>query len=191
MSALRTFVALDVGPEARAGLAGWMAELGPRLPGFKWVEPENLHLTLRFLGETPAERLPALREALAAAAAEVAPFELVVRGAGAFPDAGAPRVLWAGVEATAALAALQRRVEEAVRGLGWEPEGTPFRPHVTLARARHPRPRADATAALAAAGTRVWGRMAVREVVLQRSTLTPAGPVYDPLGRFPLGRELR
>ncbi len=185
MSALRTFVALDVGPEARGGLARWMAELGPRLPGFKWVEPENLHLTLRFLGETPAERLPALREALAAAA-QVAPFELVVRGAGAFPDAAAPRVLWAGVEATAALAALQRRVEEAVAPLGWPPEPGRFLPHVTVARARAVRRRPELAPHLAAVAGRVWGRVEVREVLFLRSTLTPRGPLYEPLGRFPL-----
>lgn len=187
MSAVRAFVAVGIGAEARARLAAWMGALRPRLPGLKWVEPENLHLTLRFLGETPLSLLPDLERALREAAAAVPPFTLAVRGTGAFPGLARPRVLWAAVEAGAGLAALQRRVEEAVGRLGWPAEDRPFHPHVTLARVREERPRADAAAALGAAAAREWGRTTVDEVLLLRSTLTPRGPIYARLASFPLG----
>lgn len=184
---MRTFVALALDAPARAALASWMAEVRPVLPGFRWTEPENLHLTLRFLGDTAPGALPRLCEALAAVAAGFPGFPLTLRGAGAFPHAGAPRVLWAGAEGGAVLPALQSRLEERVRALGWAADTKPFRPHVTLARARDPRPRADVAAALAPVRSRPWGIVAVEDVLLMQSTLTPAGPVYTPLARFPLG----
>lgn len=187
-AAVRAFVALELEEEARRTLGEWMAETRPRLPGFKWVEEENLHLTLRFLGDTPTARLGELERSLAAAAAGVAPFAFAIRGAGAFPDAAAPRVLWAGVAAGPELAALHRRVEEAVRALGWEAERTPFRAHITLARARAPRPRPDVAAFLAEVADCFWAPSRAAEMTLFQSTLTPAGPVYRPLARFPLGR---
>lgn len=185
-AALRTFIAVALDGAARAALAAWMAEVRPALPGFRWTEPENLHLTLRFLGDTAPGALPRLCEALAAAAGGFPAFSLTLRGAGAFPHAGAPRVIWAGAEGGPVLPALRARLEERVRVLGWAADTKPFRPHVTLARARDPRPRDDVAAALARVRSRPWGTVAVDEVLLVQSTLTPAGPVYTPLERFAL-----
>lgn len=187
MTVLRTFVALWLDEPARQALAGLQRELAGELRGLRWVEPAQLHLTLRFLGDTPADRLPGLQEALAFAAAASRALRFTVQGAGAFPGPARPRVLWAGVRGGEDLAGLRRRVEEAVRGLGWPAENRPFRAHVTLARARDGGVAGDVAGALARRAGRTWGTVEAGALVLVRSTLTPAGPVYAPLASFPLG----
>jgi len=102
----------------------------------RWVRVDGLHLTLRFLGATPDVRQPALAAAIEAAIRGVAPFRVVLSGGGAFPNPTRPRVLWIGiVEGVKALASLAGQLNGLLRPLGWPPEGRPFAPHLTLARA--------------------------------------------------------
>lgn len=190
MTVLRTFVALLVDDRTRTALVRLQRELAGGITGLRWVEAANLHLTVRFLGATPEADVPRLCDALAAAAGGIDHFSFVVRGAGAFPGPREPRVLWAGVRAGEGLAALHRRVEEAVVGLGWPAEPRPFRPHITLARAqgRRPQVRGDVAAALALRAGCTWGTVAADNLVLMRSTLARGGAVYTPVASFPMGR---
>ncbi|MCY3761352.1 MAG: RNA 2',3'-cyclic phosphodiesterase [Gemmatimonadetes bacterium] len=181
---IRTFVAVEPPAGLRAALAGVPAAASlPQGAPLRWTPPENLHLTLRFLGDTPEEQLAPLADALGAIAAGAASFELELGGAGAYPDARAARVLWVGlVDADRKLRRLRNEVEAAVRGLGWKREGRRFQPHLTLARLRRP-------TRLPAGGwieTVPRCRFAVEEVSLIRSTLKPAGAEYDVLHRAPL-----
>ena len=183
---LRLFVAVTLPPEARDALARVIATLRDAgLRGVRTVAPEGVHVTLKFLGNVEAGRVPALAEALDAAAGGVAPFELAVEGAGAFPDARAPRVLWAGVAGdTDALAALARRVDEACAGLGFPRERRAFSPHLTIARLRASATAEDrrrAAEALAAIRLDDVTPFAVDAVRLIKSTLTPSGAVYETL----------
>jgi 2'-5' RNA ligase len=137
----RLFVAVPVADEIRAAIREIMekvagASIDERAYGQpRWVRVEGLHLTLCFLGATPDERQPALAEALAAAAAGVAPFRIVLSGGGAFPDQHRPRVLWIGISQGAPqLADLVRRMDTSLVPLGWPPEDRPFAPHMTIAR---------------------------------------------------------
>lgn len=187
MSMIRAFVAIPLDEPVRSGLASWQAELRACLDGFRWVEPGNLHLTLKFLGDTPEGRLDAVRQALAGVAGRYRPFRVEVCGAGAFPDARAPRILWAGVADSDDLARLYDAVEVALAGLGWARDPRGFRPHLTLARAREPR-RRDVADRLAPVGRRRWGEMVVTAFTLFQSTLTPDGPIYTPLQEFALSR---
>ena len=181
---IRTFVAMEPPAGLRSALAGVPAAASlPATASVRWTPPENLHLTLRFLGDTPEEQLAPLADALDAIAAGAASFELELGAAGVFPDARAARVLWVGlVDADRKLRRLRNQVEAAVRGLGWKREGRPFQPHLTLARLRRP-------TRLPAGGwieTVPRCRFSVKEISLIRSTLKPAGAEYGVLHRASL-----
>ncbi len=125
---IRLFVALGLPDEIRHRLAG----LAGGVPGARWVEPHNLHLTLRFIGETDEGRLADLDDALRTI--RTPPFELTLDGAGQFGSGRKIHTLWIGAERSEALLHLQAKVESAVVRAGFAPEGRKFTPHVTLAR---------------------------------------------------------
>lgn len=127
---LRTFVALSI-PEDVVDQLTWM-QAG--LPGARWVDPENLHLTLRFVGEVEGHVFEAIARALEGVA--VPPFPLTLAGLGHFPPRGQPRNVWVGVAPSEPLTRLRDRVERAVVAAGVAPEHRKFHPHVTLARLR-------------------------------------------------------
>ncbi len=137
---MRCFVAVLLPDRVRAGLAAVCDELRGQTRGLAWVRPDNLHLTLRFLGEVEPVTLERVREAVTAAAMAVPPFTVTLGGLGGFPSGAAPRVLWAGVGTGAdGLVALQAALEAGLVARGLPAEPRPFHPHVTLARARDPR----------------------------------------------------
>jgi len=178
----------------RAQLARAQEELqqagGPAAALLRWVKPDNIHLTLQFLGEIAADVVPRVSEAMQRAVAGETAFEVVVRGLGGFPSLRQVRVLFAAVEAPPVLARMQRRIAEGMRAFNIEPEAREFRPHLTLARAKETRSAGGAerlARAVAAMREKEFGRMTVREVVLMRSDLRPEGPVYTPLARAALG----
>ena len=132
---VRAFLALPLPEEQRRLLATHVEECQRRAPGYRWVPAENMHLTLRFLGSVQPDAVERLRGHLG----EVrrAPFELGLDGRGSFGPRAAPRVVWLGVERDVqSCASLAAALEEACRWAGMEPESRPFRPHLTLARAR-------------------------------------------------------
>jgi RNA 2',3'-cyclic 3'-phosphodiesterase len=151
----------------------------------KWVRPENIHLSLKFLGDVDEARESELRQALkraAGARAEPRPVTLQIAGFGVFPDYHRPHVLWAGVTADPGLELLQHGVEQAFAPLGFPTEARTFRPHVTLGRAaRDARPRDFRGLEEVLAGTVFDESVTVDEVDLMQSTLQPGGggPVYQ------------
>jgi 2'-5' RNA ligase len=139
-----------------------------------------------------AGRLERVAEALASLAAQAEPFELALRGLGAFPSPTRPRVIWAGVATVgSALAGLAAGIEEALAALGFAPEARPFAAHVTLGRVREPRRDPALTAALAVGAGRDFGGFRVERLALMRSDLSPRGAHYTPLGSWPLGPVIR
>ena len=172
----------------RAALGAAVEGLRPATRGIAWVAIENLHLTLKFLGGVEAARLGDVLAALRQAAAGAVPFELAIRGLGAFPSVTRPRVIWAGVvEGAAAVAELAARVDVALAGLGFPRETRPFAGHVTLGRVRAPRRDTGLAEALGPAATRDFGRVRVARLSLMRSDLAPRGARYTELGGAPLG----
>jgi 2'-5' RNA ligase len=135
---LRLFIAVPASPEAIAATVSLLDGVrATHSDAVRWVRPEGLHVTLRFLGATPPARVGPLGAAIAAAARGEPPFEVALAGAGAFPDVRRPRTLWLGIAAGAdRLAGLATRLEAPLAELGWAPEGRPFRPHLTVARTR-------------------------------------------------------
>jgi len=177
MSTIRAFIAIDLSPDVKRTLGDVAATLGGRAPSaaVRWVRPEQMHLTLRFLGDTPAGKLPALSAALDALAAGHAPFALRLTSVGCFPNAQRPRVVWVGLGGEEQkLLALVAGLEAALRPLGWPPEDRPFRAHLTLGRVKDER---------AAQGVE-WSinvpalDVPVTAVHLIESQLRPDGSVY-------------
>jgi len=184
---MRLFLAIGLDAPLRETLSTVSAALRRRWPARgSWVRPEHLHLTLRFLGEVDPVRAAALGDALAPALSDLAPFTLRVAGLGAFPNPARAAVLWAGITACPELLQIHATIENAVRDCGFPAEDKPFSPHLTLARIRERVKVPDGAALLQALSSDVAGEVRVREVVLFESRLSPAGPTYSVVRRFPL-----
>jgi 2'-5' RNA ligase len=185
---IRAFVAVDPSEEARAELGRIQRALAEGLAGqprFKvsFPKPENLHLTLRFLGNVSAERLDAIGTALAEVGGTDR-FEIAFDTLGAFPDARRPRVLWIAPSRGDELKALAKRVDGVLAELGIPPEDRPWSPHLTLGRVRRAGRSADRV--LETVSPRDAVTSPVTEVVLYRSELHPGGPRYTAIKRVPL-----
>jgi 2'-5' RNA ligase len=176
---VRLFVAIALPEDLRARLAG----LQQGLPAARWVDPDNLHLTLRFIGEADSDQAQDLDAALSQVRAER--FAVSLAGIGCFGQGRKTRALWAGVAPAAELDRLRRRVEQAVQSAGFAPEGRKFKAHVTLARFKgDPGPRLhDYLACHASFGAEAFE---VREFVLYSSFLAQSGAIYTPEVVYPL-----
>ena len=186
---LRTFVAVELSGPVRARAEELIAALDGTAAQVKWVEPHNLHITLKFLGDVHERAIIDVCRAVAQGAAEVEPFDLQLRGAGAFPNAARPRTVWLGAaEGTPEMVVLHDRVEAELAKLGFRKEHRRFQTHLTIGRVRGGGP------GIAQLGERLQqhadfpaGRMTVDKLTVFASTLTPAGSIYDVLGTARLG----
>ena len=187
---LRTFVAVEINAPIRAGAGELIAALGGTAADAKWVEPHNLHLTLKFLGDVQQREIARVCQAVAIGASEVEPFELEVRGAGAFPNAARPRTVWLGGGiGTEQMVVLHDRVEAALAELGFREEHRRFQPHLTIGRVRGGGSGiAELGKLLQQHADLLIGSMTVREVAVFSSTLTPSGPIHEVLGSASLGK---
>ena len=188
---LRIFVAVMLPAEAREAIARLIHALrAADLTGVRLVDPDGVHLTLKFLGNVDRSLLPTLTDALDAAGDGAAPFELHLSGVGVFPERRSPRVLWAGVKGdTEPLTALARSVDDACFTLGFSRERRPFSPHLTLARVRetasaHERQRSASI--IKDIGLAPTQPFSVQEFHLVSSTLTPSGPIYETVHTIPI-----
>jgi RNA 2',3'-cyclic 3'-phosphodiesterase len=181
---VRLFIALTPPPEVQRTVWEAFRPLRARDLPVKWVSPEGVHVTLKFLGEVGDERRDELIAALAAAAVGTRPIPLAVRGAGVFPDTERPRVFWAGVQPDGALELLADSVERSFAALGFPTEGRPFRPHLTVGRARrNARPRDFSGMDRMLEGVVVAAEAVLETVDLVRSTPGPEGSVYHTVHR--------
>jgi RNA 2',3'-cyclic 3'-phosphodiesterase len=183
---VRLFVAVDPGERLRADLATRL-DTWRRIWDLNWVRPQHLHITLRFLGEQPADVLPGLDEALADAADRITPFRLGTGELGVFPNWQRPRVFFLQLVDDGALEALAAAVNETIdaRIPGGRDDNRRFRAHLTLARIKHPLDRPDREAIRAVAAP-PFQSLDVRDFRLIESRLTPQGPIYAERRVFPL-----
>ena len=181
---IRTFVAVELSDSIKAHIAADIAQLRQeQIDNMRLVRPEGVHLTLKFLGDIDANRVPTVAEAMTQAAARHAPFSLALGQPGVFPNANRARVLWIGVEGDLQLLRLlQSDIEEALIATGFPPEKQRFNPHLTIGRMHHRASREDrrrATEALAALTLPEDRTIAVNAISLMKSTLLPGGAIYD------------
>ncbi|HET6373706.1 MAG TPA: RNA 2',3'-cyclic phosphodiesterase [Candidatus Polarisedimenticolia bacterium] len=185
---MRLFVAVDLPEELRRRLGSLAEELRGDLEGVRWVRPEGIHLTLKFVGEMEESRMAGLsRELAARVPGSVAPFQVRVSGTGVFPASGPPRVVWVGLhEETGSLANLQQRVEQAALASGIPAEQRAFRPHLTLGRVADGRGRRTLRETLVASSGIDLGAFTVSSVCLFRSLLKAGGAEYQRLEEYGL-----
>jgi 2'-5' RNA ligase len=188
MARLRTFIAVDLGKPLRDRCAALQENLARTGADVKWVEVENLHVSLLFLGEVDDREIAALCRVVADKCGERPPFPMSVATVGCFPNSRRPRVVWVGVgEGSAELVELHDALEPPLLDLGcYRREQRVYTPHITLGRVRSDRAGDQLAAALPRHANWRAGETEVREVLVLSSQLAPQGPVYTVLSRAKL-----
>jgi 2'-5' RNA ligase len=178
---MRLFIAIPLPKPTDQYLADIIRSLRKPGDGIKWVDPRNIHLTLRFLGDTDERLVPSICKEISDVASICRVAECTLGRVGAFPNLNRPRVIWIGLETNVdMLKNVASKLEQRVRAIGFAPEDKPFKPHLTLGRVREGTP-------LVSVDTEAASRFAppepvrVDRMILFQSTLTPQGPVYKPL----------
>jgi len=182
---IRAFLGIDITDKSLFPLITETQEhLDPAGAKMKLVEIENIHFTLRFFGDTPVSRVDEIESCLRRIRFE--PFEIQVKGVGAFPNKHKPRVIWIGATMNAQrIQALKREIDSNLEELGYTPEKKRFTPHATIARVRHIKDRQIISSNIENLAEKSIGPMTVSHFSMKKSTLTPSGPIYDTLWQIP------
>lgn len=193
MSLLRAFIAIELPAHVCDAIQKQTARLRQSLGDdlIRWVPTRNMHLTLKFLGDTSTSYLDFLKQLLAREADSHPQFDLQLGGLGSFPTRRNPRLLWIGIHAPADLASLQRNIEMGASRLGYEQEERPFSPHLTIGRVRQNTSPLDSQKVRAALETIQLGNIPIARVDsihLFKSDLQPGGSIYTKLFSAPLSK---
>jgi len=176
---MRTFIAVAISSEVREKLAQIQAEFRKGDPDVKWVEPENLHITLKFLGEVSENKLPDVIEKARLAVSEISNFRMHLSGLGSFPNLKSPRVVWVGTsEGKDELKKLNEKIEENLSNLGFAREKREFSAHLTIGRVRSLRGKGKLVKKIEELGNTDVGEFSVDKVLVMESQLSPKGPTY-------------
>jgi 2'-5' RNA ligase len=180
---IRSFIAIELPQNVKDGLAVLRSELEKAEHTFvKWVAPEGIHLTLKFLGNIPFKQIAQITKAMEEATQGVSPFHLEISGLGAFPNLKQPRVLWVGISGEVdKLSSLQQNIDSALASFGFVEEERPFVPHLTLARIRQgasPLERKTFGELLMSSSFETRYPLVVDSISLMKSQLTPEGAIY-------------
>lgn len=190
METVRAFIAAQIGDKLREALSGVIDELKKSDPYVKWIKPENLHVTLKFLGEVEADKIDAIKSEMQNIAASDKPFSLSVSGIGVIPNPRYPRVVYSNlVDNDQKLKNLSQRLDEAMTLLGFEPEERDFLPHLTIGRVKSFKAKSLLIMKIREFHKREIGTLDVRSVRLIKSELMPAGAIYTEMANAALGTE--
>ena len=190
---MRTFIAVDFSPEIIRKINEIIVYFKTQTPerAFKWVEPENLHLTIKFLGEVPEKKIEQIKSLIKETLDDFKSFQIGVEKMGMYPNAQKPRVIWLGITGAEPLKDIHKMLESQLQKADIQPDKRSFSPHLTIARIRR---NADVQSVKEIGETlskfRVGslGTCAVNHIVLYKSELTPQGPIYTPLLSSPLNK---
>jgi len=184
---VRLFVAIELSDEVRSALAVAQNAFGRTIDGVRWVRPEQLHLTVKFLGETPDADVPRVAEAVARGAARSRPFEMQLTECGCFPPRGPVRIVWVGThDPSGSLQDCVNAAEDEMEKIGFPKESRPFSAHLTIGRAKEGRSTGEVRSAVESAKVKPV-RQAVHELTLMSSVLSPKGSSYSVVSRSKLG----
>jgi RNA 2',3'-cyclic 3'-phosphodiesterase len=191
MARIRTFIGVDIGKAIRdraVALQGKLAQTGTEV---KWVEAENIHVTLLFLGEVDEREILSICRAVQDTVGRHEPFSMTVEKVGCFPNLRRPRILWIGVgQGSQELCALHESLEPPLLQLGcYRREERKYSPHITLGRVKSDRPAEALSTAIGANAAWRGGEVDVTEILVLSSELTPKGPIYTVLSRAKLKGE--
>ncbi len=182
MKVIRTFVAVLIAEDLKQKIAEVQGEVKKLAPDVKWVAPENLHVTLKFLGDVREDEIASLSAVVEDAVRGYPTFELSVSGLGAFPSPARARVVWVGIQNGAEkLIELASVVDDALAGAGFEKESKAFKSHITIGRVKTERNLDKLAKAVEEVDASSLGTQQVKSVVIMQSELMREGPIYSPL----------
>jgi len=185
---VRTFLAIELPSDVREAIVQQQRELQGQLPSASWVRSHGLHITLKFLGDTPDDQIEPIRDSVTLKLKDMRSFAIELYGFGVFPHSKAPRIFWTGVTSgNEQLLAVSNNIEDALNPLGFPKEGKPFHPHVTLARIKNDQKRFGQALHQKEILTHSmrFGSVPVEGVALVKSDLRPTGSVYTQLWEVP------
>jgi 2'-5' RNA ligase len=182
---LRCFIAVEVSDGIRGAIGEVIEGLKVSGADVKWVPARNLHVTLKFLGDTEPRRAEEIQGALRRKFVSYRPFYIKIAGVGYFPPGKSPRVVWVGIEDATPLADLQRDVDAAMTELGYPAEGRPFSPHLTIGRVRSRKGITEMMKSLEDYRKIAFADLKIQGITLMKSELKPGGAEYDSLAHIP------
>ena len=187
---LRSFLAIELPKAILQNIEGVQEDLKSSHADVRWVSPEKIHLTLKFFGNIEESRIEPIVESIEGPIRTTPPFPLTIRGMGAFPHLKNPRVVWVGlVDGNGMLAPFQRKLEVQFEEIGFQAEDRPFHPHLTLGRMRSSRGKEELIGRIEKHREEEFGDFQVERLLLFKSDLKPAGPIYTPLRELMLGKQ--
>ncbi len=194
METIRSFIAVELPENLKKELIRFEDDLRKKVPDCaRWVNPDGIHLTLKFLGNIRPEKVEEIRRAIEESCRNTLPFELKVTEIGVFPSLRRIQVIWIGVSGDLdRLVELQKSIDANLKRLGFTPETRPFTPHLTIARIREsasPEDRKRLSEVLSEVKCELMSPVRVESISLMRSDLTPGGAIYHQICEIPLKRE--
>ncbi|MEW6327989.1 MAG: RNA 2',3'-cyclic phosphodiesterase [Thermodesulfobacteriota bacterium] len=184
---IRSFLAVDLPLALRESMISATMGLRTSAADVKWIRPEGIHLTLKFLGNIEEGQIEPIVNAVSGVITDQKPLALKAEGMGAFPDLRRPRVIWIGMTGDIErLMVIQKGIEQALSALGFPAEDRPFTPHLTLGRVRSYKRTSDLAHKIEGLKDINFNPFTVTELILYKSTLRPEGAIYTPLRRLPL-----
>ncbi len=184
---MRSFIAIELSEDVKSGLAGLQQELKGCGADIRWVKPDNIHLTLKFLGDVDEKKVRSIVEQVKGACADYSIFDLKISGIGVFPNLKSPKVLWTGVKVVDTLEGLCRDIDSGMASLGFPLEKRKFSPHLTLGRFRSMKGKGAVIDEIKLHNADCIGIVNVRAVSLMKSDLGPAGAKYTRVAEIGLG----
>ncbi|MFZ5998159.1 MAG: RNA 2',3'-cyclic phosphodiesterase [Nitrospirota bacterium] len=183
---MRCFIAIDMSETVKRSLGEVINRVKGSSKDIRWVPVQNVHLTLKFLGEVQEETIPAIEKSLSSVCAGFKPFSITASGIGAFPSLKHPATIWVGLDASGELEQLARAVDLSMATLGFEKEERQFSPHLTIGRVKDRKNIGPVIKELYTFKDTVFGTIDVGEILLMKSVLKPGGAEYSRLACFAL-----
>jgi RNA 2',3'-cyclic 3'-phosphodiesterase len=185
--ALRCFIAIEIPEAIKRTIAGSVESLKKSGADVKWLLPENIHITLQFLGETEEALIPVIKKALDKILLTYSPFYIKIAGVGCFPDTRRPRIIWVGTEESQPVINLHADIAEGMAELGYREEERNFTPHLTIGRVKSNRDIGELLRKINEIKAASFSAFEVQNITLMKSELKPSGAIYYSLAEIPFG----